>query len=363
MKLFKWAIIGTGQVAHQVAAALRACRQAEIHSVFSRTPEKAEVFAAFFSIPRIAPSIDTLLDDADVDIVYIATPNHTHKDICIQSMKAGKHVLCEKPLGMTADEVQEIITQQQQRPCLVMEAMWSRFMPLYRELKTLLDQQTIGNVFAYEASMGHRTPFDAASRLYDPTMGGGVLLDLGVYPLSLAQWFFGGINDISATLHQAPSNVEDDALILTRHGDVSGTINVSFRRNLRNDMVIYGNRGSIEVGAPLYRPYRLRRNLNGAHYTTPEASHSFRQRMRFNQRIYSIYDRISRFKSSILPSGWDTISYNGNGYGHQIDAFHKTLEQGKTTVDIMPLPDSLKVLQAIDTCKDAESTGISVLPI
>jgi predicted dehydrogenase len=296
-----------------------------------------------------------LFSDEAVDVIYIATPNQTHKDLTLQAIKAGKHVLCEKPIGLCAQDVREVMATADESGMLVMEALWSRFIPLYKTVRTLIEQGAIGAIQAVEASFGGRMPYDEGNRFYSPELGGGVLLDLGVYPLSLCQWLLGSDCLLDASLKLASSGVPEDAHLTLRYANqVQANVSASFRRNLRNDMIIYGELGRIEILSPIFRPryYRLIPDTSQRNTLIPGAALNARQKLALNQKIFPLRDILQHLRRFVTPLKFQSVPYRGNGYLHQIDAFVQALAQGETTVKEMPLGDSLQVLRWIDLARE-----------
>src|SRR5215216_7626821 len=187
----RWGILGTGNIASQFARGLVALDDAELVAVGSRTAESAEAFGERFSAPRRHASYAALASDPDVDAIYIATPHPLHHDNTIMGLEAGKAVLCEKPFAINAGQAQAMIATARERGVFLMEAMWTRFLPHMVRLRELLAAGAIGEVRMLQADFGFRTSFNPQSRLFDPALGGGALLDVGVYTISFAQMILG----------------------------------------------------------------------------------------------------------------------------------------------------------------------------
>lgn len=190
----RWGIVGTGAISQQIAADLGLVGEAEIAAVTSRSVDSADEFADRYAIPLRFDDYSTMLD-ADLDAVYIATPHVTHFDYVREALLRGRHVLCEKPLGLTAAEVRELAAIASRSGVFLMEAMWMKFNPLYRRLRDLVDAGAIGEVRSARASFGAPFPRDESSR-WKP--GGSALLDQGIYPVTLAHLVLGPPSRISA---------------------------------------------------------------------------------------------------------------------------------------------------------------------
>src|SRR5262249_55929808 len=186
-----WGIIGTGYIAHLFAADLAHVPDAGLVAIGSRSEEKARAFANQFAIPRHYGSYAELADDPSVRAVYIATPASVHKDNMLLCLNAGKAVLCEKPLTVNAREAEEVIDRARGRHIFLMEAMWTRFLPSIVRLRELLAQRVIGDIRHVMADLGSQVTFDPGNRVFSEELGGGAMLQKGVYLLSLASMILG----------------------------------------------------------------------------------------------------------------------------------------------------------------------------
>ncbi|MFK4805184.1 Gfo/Idh/MocA family protein [Microbacterium sp. ZW CA_36] len=194
--MHRWAIIGTGDISDRLVADLEAVAPGAVTAVWGRTAERAQAFADAHGIPSATSSRDQLLARDDVDVVYIATPAHTHAAIALEALAAGKHVLIEKPIATGAADAERIFTTARAAGLFAMEAMWMRFNPLYVEMIDRIGDGLLGDVNSVRASFG--TPFQARGRTLTPAQGGSILLDRGIYPITLAQWFLGDPTRVDA---------------------------------------------------------------------------------------------------------------------------------------------------------------------
>ena len=208
---FRWAIAGTGRIASDFARDLGNVADAELVTVGSRNLESARTFADRHGIGRAHGSMDDLAADADVDVVYVAGIHPVHCDQAISMMEAGKHVLVEKPLAMNADEVDRMVAVSRRTGRFLMEAMWTRFNPMHVELKRRFDSGEFGRVTALESDFSFDAGGDPSHRLFDPTKGGGAMLDVGIYPISLAWWWLGRPASWEARGTVGPTGVDVDA--------------------------------------------------------------------------------------------------------------------------------------------------------
>lgn len=206
-----WGIVGTGQISASVVADLAQCADAEILSVHSRDASKAAAFAAQFGAPHSTGSYDELLADSAIDVVYIATPFATHHELTRQALLAGKHVLVEKPMARTADEVEDLFQLAAERNLFLMEGMWMKFNPAFMRLQEEIAAGRIGEPRSLRAMFGMPFPQDDASR-WDVKRSGSTLLDQGIYPVTLAHVVFGAPESIYAV-----GTVRSDGLDLAGH--------------------------------------------------------------------------------------------------------------------------------------------------
>jgi predicted dehydrogenase len=189
-KSIHWGIIGPGFIAHAFAKGLKVVQGSELFSVASRSKDKAEAFAKEFEIPNFYGSYEELLADPLLDIVYIATINTTHKECIRQSLEAGKHVVCEKPLCLSPEDCKEMFSLAKEKNLFLMEAFWSTFLPSYRQAKQWVAEGKIGQILQIEASFCFAANPEKSKRLFLPELGGGILNDVGIYTFAFALDFF-----------------------------------------------------------------------------------------------------------------------------------------------------------------------------
>jgi len=187
----RWGILGTGAIARQFVQGLNSVPEAEVLAVGSRSSASAQEFADRRSIPRRHASYDDLASDPDVDVVYIATPHPFHAENATLCLEAGKAVLCEKPFCVNAAEAERVVELAREKRLFIMEGMWTRFFPLMEEVRRLVSEGDIGEVRMLNVDFGFRADLDPASRLFDQRLGGGALLDVGVYCVSFAAMILG----------------------------------------------------------------------------------------------------------------------------------------------------------------------------
>ncbi|MDD7986368.1 Gfo/Idh/MocA family oxidoreductase [Lentisphaera marina] len=191
MKKFKWGILGPGRIAEKLAEAIQQSDNGEVYAIGSRSLDKAANFAKRFGASKSYTSYEELCADDKLDIIYIATPHSFHCEHSLLAMKHGRNVLCEKPFALDAEEATKMITCAKENNVFLMEAMWSRLLPGMKKVKNLLEQNAIGSVKKMTADFCFTSSPQEKARLFEPSLGGGALLDVGIYPLTLACSFFG----------------------------------------------------------------------------------------------------------------------------------------------------------------------------
>ncbi len=189
---FAWAIVGPGAIAQRFATAVFGLPDAHVHAVLGRDAQRAQEFATRWSckgiIPQVYTDLAAMLSDPGVRAVYVATPHAQHGEVVRACLLAGKAVLCEKPLVPNLAEGQRLVELAQQQSVFLMEALWTRFLPAYEVMGGWLQQQAIGPVRALQSSFCFNAPYDPHSRMFDPALAGGALLDIGIYNLAVTRW-------------------------------------------------------------------------------------------------------------------------------------------------------------------------------
>ncbi|MFJ8195873.1 Gfo/Idh/MocA family protein [Streptomyces sp. NPDC096152] len=254
----RWGILATGGIAAAFAADLVDLPDAEVVAVASRGEESARAFAERFGIPRAYGGWEALARDEDIDVVYVATPHAAHRAAAGLCLEAGRNVLCEKPFTLNLREAEELVTLARERGRFLMEAMWMYCNPLVRRLKALVDDGAIGEVRTVQADFGLSGPFPPAHRLRDPHLGGGALLDLGVYPVSFAQLLLGEPADVTARAVLSPEGVDlQTGALLSWDGGALASVHCSITGGTATSASVTGSRGRIDVPSGFFHPDRL----------------------------------------------------------------------------------------------------------
>jgi len=248
MKTIRWGIVSTGKIARKFGRDFRFVEGGELVAVASRAEASARSFASEYGIQRAHASYRALFEDPDVDAVYVATPHTLHASNALEAMRAGKAVLCEKPITTTPAECRSLMEEAAATGSYLMEAMWTYFLPAVRKAKEWAESGRIGTIRHVKADFGYPVPFNPVSRLFDPNLAGGVLLDMGIYPVAIAWHFLGADPErVSVTARRAINGVDDDVVMVFDYQDAVATLATSFRCRLQNAAYIIGEEGYIAI--------------------------------------------------------------------------------------------------------------------
>ncbi len=250
-----WGIIGTGKIARAFAESLKYVEGAQLVAVASRSQKSAQRFANEFNIPQALDNYEAITRLEDVEIVYIATPHHLHYPNSLMCLQAGKHVLCEKPLSMTARQTEHLIFTARKENRFLMEGLWTHFLPVMQTVQSWILDNRIGDLVSIDASFGFKAPFDPNSRLFDLELGGGALYDIGIYPIALATHLVQTKPETThakAILSQTGSDLTT-AMILA-FGSTLVTSRFTFAANMENQAIITGKNGRIIVHPRFWQP-------------------------------------------------------------------------------------------------------------
>lgn len=245
----RWGIMGPGGIARAFAKELITSDNAELQAVGSRSTERAKAFAETFGAKKAYGSYDELVADADVDIVYIATPHPQHRDNALLCIDNGKAVLCEKPFTVNARETAQIVDAARKKGVFVMEAMWTRFLPTIRKVRGWIDDGVIGDVKMLNVSFGFKAPWNPEWRMLNKELGGGAVLDAGIYTTSFASFVFGGQpKRIESAVRMGTTGVDEWFSALFDYGDDRmALIANAIRLPIRTEAIICGTEGRIDI--------------------------------------------------------------------------------------------------------------------
>ncbi|MBD2843887.1 Gfo/Idh/MocA family oxidoreductase [Paenibacillus sp. IB182496] len=308
--------MGAGNISRKFAKDLAYAEGAELTAVASQTLEKAEKFAAELSIPRAYGSYEEFLKDDNVDIVYIGTLHPMHLEGILQCLRAGKAVLCEKPFTMNAEEAAEAVRVAREHDTFLMEAMWTRYLPPLVQARQWIEAGKIGEVVQVHANFGFNAGWNPGGRLLDKKLGGGALLDAGIYPVSFASMIFGRQPDrISSTAHLGETGVDERFSALFEYdGGQTALLSGAVRLRLSNNAYVYGTEGFIHLPNFLFGP-----------------------------------------SATLHANGEEPVVFDepreANGYNFEAEEAMRCLREGRKESAIMPLDETQAVMQTLDTLR------------
>ena len=251
----RWGILGAGGIAGTFAASVNQHTRAQVVAVGSRSRDRADRFASAHGIPTTHVGYRALVEDPHVDVVYVATPHSEHREHALLAIEAGKHVLVEKSFTRNAAEAEEVFAAARQAGVFVMEAMWTRFLPHVEALHRLVDAGEVGELVSVTADHGQAFPFDPRSRLFDPALAGGALLDLGVYPVSWAHDFLGVPRDVQAVGALTETGVDGQVSMVLSYGErTQALLGTTLWSRTPTISTLSGTEGRISVDSDFYRP-------------------------------------------------------------------------------------------------------------
>ena len=251
----RWGVLAPGGIARDWVGALHAHTDQRVAAVASRSAERAASFAAEFGIERSYGDYEQLVADPGVDAVYISAPHSEHRRLALLAIAAGKHVLVEKPIAVTVAEARDIVEAARAAGVFAMEAMWSRFLPQHTVVARLLEDGALGDVLTVTADFGAVFPFDPLSRAFDPALGGGALLDIGVYPAWFAHFVLGAPDAVTATGTLASTGVDAQAaVILDYTTGAQAAITTSMLVETPLAATVSGTAARIEFAGPFMGP-------------------------------------------------------------------------------------------------------------
>ena len=242
----RWGIVGLGSIAHTFAKDLALVSGGTLTAVASRSIDKAKEFANEYGVEHTFDSYDALFDSNEVDVVYIATPHTSHESLSVKAMEKGKHVLCEKPMGVNPEQVEQMIAVAEKNKVFLMEALWSRFNPSIQKTKQLVQNGEIGSIgFIYADFAFYALGRDAENRLLNPNLAGGSLLDIGIYPIFLSYLMLGMPKKIQASSHFYKTGVEMQTSMIFEYENAQAILYSGLNSKSEMKAEISGSEGSI----------------------------------------------------------------------------------------------------------------------
>lgn len=250
----RWGILGTGRISRAFANALKDVPGAVLAAVGSRSHDKAAAFAREFGALASFGSCELLARAEGIDLVYIGTPHPEHAANALMALRAGKGVLCEKPFTMNLVEAEQVVTLARSKRLFLMEAMWTRFLPAYLEVKRILASGEIGTPLQVVADFGFPASFGPEHRVFNPDLGGGALLDLGIYPLSVAAGLLGPVLEVRAQARMGPTGVDVQTGFTLRHESGALSVcNCSLLARTPAELTVSGERGQVRMNTMFHR--------------------------------------------------------------------------------------------------------------
>jgi predicted dehydrogenase len=255
MPKIKWGILAPGHISRGFVAGLKATENAELYAVAGRSSDKADSFAREFGFAKSYGSFEELAEDPLVDVIYIATPHHLHFSNSLMCLEKGKPVLCEKPFTINSKQLTQLVRTAREKKIFLMEAMWTRFLPGIKKTLEMIENGAIGNIKVINADFGFKAIYNPESRLFNPHMGGGSLLDIGIYPLALSLFILGYPSDIQAVAIKAPTGVDESVGISLKYeSGAIASLHCTFSTHTTTDANIYGDKGKIQIRNQWFRP-------------------------------------------------------------------------------------------------------------
>ena len=316
-----WGIIGSGRIAHKFAQDMRLVPNAKLHAVASSDRSRAQEFARQYGAEYAFGSYEAIVNCPHLDVVYIASTNEKHCENALLCLKRRIPVLCEKPLAMNLNQVKMMLEAADKYQTFFMEAMWSRCIPAFQKVIELVENGVIGRPLSIKAEFGFYLPFDPSSRLYDIKQGGGSLLDIGVYPLTLAQSIFGKPTIINALATKNKITGIDETCALQfgyGHQEIA-LLNTSVTAELPIEAYIFGEKGYIHIPPRFHHP------------------HFF--------EVY-LYDGFNKPKKETVR-----MPFDGHGYQFEIMEVNRCLAKNLTQSPVMPHTFSLDLMETLDAVR------------
>ena len=317
METIRWGILAAGGIAGALAYAINHTEGAELLAIGSRDQAKAEAFGDRFQIPRRYGSYEALVADPDVDIVYVSSPHPFHYENMRLCLEAGKHVLCEKPFMLNAEQTASIIKLAREKKLFAMEAMWTRFLPSIFKVRELIAEGAIGDVVQVQASFNFSANYDPEHRLFNLKLGGGALLDVGIYPLAFASMILGKPQQIRSltTLGKTGSD-ENSTVIMHYAGGQLAILSAGLRASNLRSASIGGTKGAILLPDDFFRAEYIILHPEGGE----KVRHDF--------------------------------PFRANGYEYEVEAINDCLRAGQLESALMPLDETLALSQQMDEIRE-----------
>ena len=317
-KKYKWGILAPGKMSAKFTAGLKLLENVELYAVGSRDLKRAKQFAEEFGFKKYYGSYEELVSDRDLEIVYIASPHSYHREHTLLCLKHKKAVICEKAFALNSREVEEMINEAARQKVFLMEALWPPFQPIYRKTMELLQTGEPGKIVHLNASFAFQPPYDPLERKFNLSLGGGSLLDIGIYPVIDALYFMGVPSEIVAKASFAESGSEDSISIIFRYDD-----------------------GRM---ATLYSSFRTAREI-GCDLLCENGNLFFSRRRDMSQRLIVDLNGKENAEYSLMPDAM--------GYQFEATEVMNCLDAGKLESGVVPLSFSRNLINTLDRIREA----------
>ena len=315
MSTFKWGILGPGGIARAFAKDLQLLEGHEVAAVGSRPLSNAQEFAKTFGGTAYG-CYEELVADPTVDAIYVATPHPSHKENVITALNAGKPVLCEKPFAVNAHEAREMVAAAEKNGVALMEAMWARFLPHYADVREIIASGVLGQILTVQADHGQRLADRNIPRLVEPSLAGGALLDLGIYPVSFAHMILGNPANITASAVLTDKGVDAQTSMIFDYTDgAQAILTTTMIEQTPCRAVVAGVNGWLEIDRTFYNPTSM---------------------------------RVVLFDGSVTQY---PHTYTGHGLREQAEAFKKLVHSGKTQSEILTWKDTVDIMGTLDAVR------------
>ncbi len=321
MDSIRWGILGPGKIAHSFAKDLKLVEWGELTAVGSRNIERAKTFAETYGASEYFGSYEELLDSGNVDVIYIATPHTGHVEWAIKAMGKGKHVLCEKPMGVNGEEVRDMIKAAEKNNVFLMEALWSRFNPTIIKVKQLIDEGHIGTLGYLNADFAfYAMDRDEKGRILNPELAGGSLLDIGIYPIFLSYLMLGIPEKIQASSKFHSTGAEIQTSMIFEYKNAQAILYSGFTSKSSMRAELSGSEGTLYINPRWHEAdsYSIEKNDEIKDYDVPKI---------------------------------------GKGYSHEIIEVHKCIRNGKLQSNLWSHQNSLDLIDLLDAVRS--KTGIT----
>lgn len=316
-KRMKWGIIGCGRIAHLFAEGLKVLEDAELYAVASKTSGKAKDFAGKYNVSRYYSSYEELVKDPGVDVVYIATTHNFHYENAMLCLNNGKPVLCEKPFTINALQAEQLIKTAREKGLFIMEAMWTRFFPCIVELNRILEEKLIGDILMLRADFGIRRELDPDERKINPYLGGGALLDLGIYPVSFARMIFKSApSKIMSSAWLGQTGVDEQSSYFFEYpGRQTALLFSSFIAEIPHEALIVGTEGHIRI-KDFFHPEAMTIKFNNG------------EERAISKKVIS------------------------TGYNYEAREVMDCILSGKLESEVMPLDETVEIIRTMDELRE-----------